>query len=137
NMTIASLGTDTGGSIRGPASVCGIVGLKPTYGRVSKHGCFPLAWSLDHIGPMTKTVTDTAILLQLLAGYDSRDSASSNYPVDDYTSSLTGDIQGLVIGISEEYFFDDVDPEVEKIVRTGIQKLEQLGAKIEQVKIPS
>lgn len=137
NMTIASLGTDTGGSIRGPASVCGIVGLKPTYGRVSKHGCFPLAWSLDHIGPMTKTVTDTAILLQLLAGYDSRDSASSNYPVDDYTSNLTGDIQGLVIGISEEYFFDDVDPEVEKIVRTGIQKLEQLGAKIEQVKIPS
>lgn len=137
NMTIASLGTDTGGSIRGPASACGIVGLKPTYGRVSKYGCFPLAWTLDHIGPMTKTVTDAAILLQAIAGYDERDLTSIKHSEEAYLSDLTGDISGLTIGINEEYFFDDVDPAVEKLVRDTIEKLTTLGANVQTVKIPS
>lgn len=137
DMTIASLGTDTGGSIRGPASVCGIVGLKPTYGRVSKHGCFPLAWSLDHIGPMTKTVYDSTLLLSVLAGYDPKDPSSVNMSPMDYTSYLTSDVNGLVIGINEEYFFHDIDDEVGKLVMEGVQRLEDLGAKVEIVKIPS
>lgn len=137
DMTIASLGTDTGGSVRGPANVCGIVGLKPTHGRISKYGCFPLAWSLDHIGPMTKTVYDSALLLSELAGFDENDPSSINLPTYDYTENLTGEIEGMVIGINEEYFFDDVDPAVEKMVRVAIRKLEELGAKLERVKLPS
>lgn len=137
DMTIASLGTDTGGSIRGPANVCGIVGLKPTYGRISKYGCFPLAWTLDHIGPMTKTVYDAALLLRELAGYDPNDPVSQNRPVNDYLNDLTGDIKGMTIGINEDYFFHDVDSEVEKIVMATIQKLEDLGAVIKRVTLPS
>ncbi|PWA06275.1 Asp-tRNA(Asn)/Glu-tRNA(Gln) amidotransferase GatCAB subunit A [Pueribacillus theae] len=137
DMTIASLGTDTGGSIRIPASMCGIVGLKPTHGRISKYGCFPLSWSLDHIGPMTKSVYDSALLLEVLAGYDSKDPTSIHTPVKDYTKLLSADLSETVVGINEEYFFNNVDKQVEDAVRHAIKQLEQLGAKIETVKIPS
>ncbi len=137
DMTIASLGTDTGGSIRIPASSCGIVGLKPTHGRVSKYGCFPLGWSLDHIGPMTKNVKDAAILLEYLAGYDESDPTSVNVPTKKYSNYLSGDVKGKVIGINEDYFFRDVDSNVERLVRQGIKALEDLGAKVEEVKIPA
>ena len=137
DMTMASLGTDTGGSIRIPASICGIVGLKPTYGRVSNYGAFPLAWSLDHIGPMTKTVHDAAELLQIIAGFDAKDTNSSNAPVDNYASALDGNVDGLVIGINEDYFFNQVDSDIEKTIREQIKQLEAQGAKIVEVDIPS
>jgi aspartyl-tRNA(Asn)/glutamyl-tRNA(Gln) amidotransferase subunit A len=137
DMTIASLGTDTAGSIRIPASICGIVGLKPTHGLVSKFGCFPLSWSLDHIGPMAKTVGDAAILLQAITGYDENDATSVKTSSANYVKSLTGDIKGKVIGIEEDFFFRMIDKEVDSLVREGIRKLEELGAKIELVKIPS
>ena len=137
DLTIASLGTDTGGSIRMPAAACGIVGLKPTHGRVSKSGCFPLSWSLDHIGPMTKTVEDAAILLEYISGYDANDPTTVSVPVDQYTSYLTGDIKGKVIGIEEDYFFHNVDEKIELFVRKAIDQMEAMGAKVEIVKIPS
>lgn len=137
DMTMASLGTDTGGSIRIPASICGIVGLKQTYGRVSNYGSFPLAWTLDHIGPMTKTVKDAAALLEIIAGYDPRDITSVNVPVDNYLSGITGDLQDLVIGVNEDYFFKQVDSDIERSVRDAIKQLEAQGAKIQEVKIPS
>ena len=137
DMTIASLGTDTAGSIRIPASICGIVGLKPTHGLVSKYGCFPLSWSLDHIGPMTKTVQDAAILLQAITGYDEKDATSVASSPANYVMSLTGDIKGKVIGIEEDFFFNMIDHEVDSLVKKGIRQLEDLGARIELVKIPS
>jgi aspartyl-tRNA(Asn)/glutamyl-tRNA(Gln) amidotransferase subunit A len=137
NMTIASLGTDTGGSIRIPASCCGIIGLKPTHGRISKYGCFPLSWSLDHIGPMTKTVYDAALLLETLSGYDPKDPTSADTPAKNFTELLSDNLNGTVIGINEEYFFQNVDKPVEESVRKAILKLEKLGAKIETVKIPA
>lgn len=137
DMTIASLGTDTGGSIRIPSSSCGIVGLKPTHGRISKYGCFPLAWSLDHIGPMTKTVFDAALLLEVLSGYDSKDPTSVDVPNKNFTSLLSDDLSNTVIGINEEYFFNNVDKQVEEAVRETIKQLEKLGAKIETVEIPA
>lgn len=135
--SVASLGTDTAGSIRIPSSACGIVGLKPTHGRVSKYGCYPLAWSLDHIGPMTKTVKDAAGLLEVIAGFDHQDPTCVNVPVDNYEKQLTGNIKDLVIGINEEYFFNNVDADVEKAVRASIQSLVDSGAKVEVVRIPS
>ena len=137
DMTIASLGTDTGGSIRIPASACGIIGLKPTHGRISKYGCFPLSWSLDHIGPMTKTVYDAALLLEALSGYDPRDPTSVNTPSKNFTSLLSETLNGTVIGINEEYFFRNVDKKVEDTVRGAIHVLERLGARIETVKLPA
>ena len=137
DLTIASLGTDTGGSIRIPASACGIVGLKPTHGLVSKYGCFPLSWSLDHIGPMTKNVTDAAIMLQQIAGYDVRDTTSIKAPGETYVDALVGDIKGKVIGIEEDYFFNEVDSEVAELVKKGIATLESMGARVEPVKIPA
>lgn len=137
DMSVATLGTDTAGSIRIPSSACGIVGLKPTHGRVSKYGCFPLAWSLDHIGPMTKTVKDAAGLLEVISGYDKNDPTTLNVPVGNYTEQLTGDMKDVVIGINEEYFFKNVDADIEKLVRKGIQALVDQGAKVEEVKIPA
>jgi aspartyl-tRNA(Asn)/glutamyl-tRNA(Gln) amidotransferase subunit A len=137
DMTIASLGTDTGGSIRIPASFCGIVGLKPTHGRVSKYGVFPLSWSLDHIGPMTKTVTDAAIIMEVIAGYDKNDPTTIDIPTASYTDYLSEDIKGLVIGINEEYYFKDVDRGVEKWVRDGIETLKAMGVEVKTVSIPS
>jgi len=137
DMTMASLGTDTGGSVRIPAALCGIVGLKQTYGRVSNYGSFPLAWTLDHIGPMTKSVKDAVALLKIIAGYDKRDITSVQYPVDDYMSYVTGDVKDLVIGVNEDYFFKQVDHGIEKAVRKTIKALENQGAKVAEVKIPS
>lgn len=137
NMSVGTLGTDTAGSIRIPSSACGIVGLKPTHGLVSKYGCWPLAWSLDHIGPMTKTVTDAAAMLEALAGFDRKDPTSANVPSVKYTEKLTGDVKDLVIGVNEDYFFKNVDSDVDKLVRAGIQALVDQGAKVEVVSIPS
>lgn len=135
--SVASLGTDTAGSIRIPSSACGIVGLKQTHGRVSKYGVYPLAWSLDHVGPMTKTVKDAAGLLQIISGYDKNDPTSVDVPVDDYVGKITGDVKDLVIGVNEEYFFNEVDSEIEKLVRAGIEALVAQGAKVKEVKIPA
>lgn len=136
DMTFATLGTDTAGSIRIPSAACGIVGLKPTHGRVSKFGCFPLAWSLDHIGPMTKTVADAAAMLKVIGGFDPKDPTSVNTPTGSY-ENLTGDVRGLVIGIEEDYFFKDVDSEIERLVRFQIDSLVSQGATLKKVKIPT
>lgn len=135
--SVASLGTDTAGSIRIPSSACGIVGLKQTHGLVSKYGVYPLAWSLDHVGPMTKTVKDAAGLLQIIAGYDQNDPTSVKVPREDYLGKVTGDVKDLVIGVNEEYFFNEVDNEIETLVRAAIDKLVEQGAKVKEVKIPA
>lgn len=136
NLTFASLGTDTAGSIRIPSAACGTIGLKPTFGLVSKHGCFPLAWSLDHIGPITKCVEDAAIMLDAIAGYDPKDPNSVAAPKVSYHEQLNADIRGKVIGIEEDFYFHLVDDQIAREVKNSIQKLEQLGARIEIVKIP-
>lgn len=137
SMASASIGTDTGGSIRIPASSCGIVGLKPTHGRVSKYGVFPLAWSLDHVGPMAKTVKDAAGMMEIIAGYDKYDSSSLNKPVEKYTSLIDEGVKDLVIGINEDYFFKKVDSDIKEMIKKEIKNLEDQGAKIEVVSIPS
>lgn len=137
DLAVASLGTDTGGSIRIPSAFCGIVGLKPTHGRVSKYGVFPLAWSLDHVGPMTKTVRDAAILLEAIAGYDSSDPTSVDVPVVPYTDYLNGELTDLVIGFEEEYFFKCCDDEVAAVVRQALAWFESMGATVKPVSIPS
>jgi len=131
-----SLGSDTGGSIRDPAGFCGIVGLKPTYGRVSRFGVIPCAWSLDHAGPMTKNVEDSALMLAAIAGMDVKDSASSDLPVPDYARALGGTVKGLRIGVPREYFFEEVDDEIEEHVRKAISALEGLGMVAEEVSMP-
>ncbi|MEK3937191.1 amidase [Sporosarcina sp. FSL W7-1349] len=137
DMTIATLGTDTGGSIRIPSSFCGITGLKPTHGLVSKYGAFPLAWSLDHIGPMTKSAKDAAYVLEAISGYDPKDPTSVRVNSTRYSNELTGSIKGLKIGINEDYFFHNVDSDVEKTVRQALISLEKEGAVVEIVKIPA
>jgi len=136
-MSVASVGTDTGGSIRIPAASCGIVGIKPTHGRVSKHGVFPLAWSLDHVGPMTKTVKDAASMLNILSGYDPLDVSSANVDTDVGLESIDKGIKGMVIGINEDYFFEKVDDEVAALVKKQVELLEAQGAKVELVNIPA
>ena len=131
-----TLGTDTGGSIRIPSALCGLAGLKPTYGRVSRYGLVSLSWSLDHPGPMARTVEDCAAALQVLAGYDPRDPASANEPVPDYMGSLSEDLSGLKIGVPREYFEVPVDAEVERLVRAGLEMLEDLGAEVVEVDWP-
>ena len=133
---IAALGTDTGGSIRQPASFCGIVGLKPTYGRVSRYGVVAYASSLDQVGPMTRDVTDCALMLQAIAGHDPADSTSVDVPVPDYGAALTGDVKGLKIGVPKEYFATGLQPEVEQAVRQGIAELEKAGAVVTEVSLP-
>ena len=136
DLCSASLGSDTGGSIRQPASHCGVVGLKPTYGRVSRFGLVAYASSLDQIGPLTKDVRDTAILLQSIAGHDPRDSTAVPEPVPDYLSVLGQAIKGLKIGIPKEYFGEGLDPEVEAAVRAALKTLEGLGADVVEVSLP-
>ena len=136
-MGWGSLGTDTGGSIRIPASYCGVVGLKPTYGRISRHGVFPLSWSLDHVGPITRTVKDTAILLQAIAGQDPLDATSSAEPVPDYRAALESDVHGLVVGVLEQHIGDDLRPGVAKVTREAIAELERAGMRLQSVQIPS
>ena len=129
-------GSDTGGSIRIPAALCGIVGLKPTYGLVSRHGLTALSWSLDHPGPMTRTVEDAAITMNVIAGHDPKDVASAKVDIPDYTSALTGDIEGLRIGIVKEYFETPLDPQVRKAVMDAIGLLESMGAEVKEVSYP-
>ncbi|OGW85679.1 MAG: aspartyl/glutamyl-tRNA amidotransferase subunit A [Omnitrophica bacterium RIFCSPHIGHO2_02_FULL_46_11] len=133
---IAALGSDTGGSIRQPASFCGVVGLKPTYGRVSRYGLVAFGSSLDQIGPITRTVEDSAILLNVLAGHDEKDSTSANVPVPDYTSFLTKSVKGLKIGLPKEYFVKGLDPEVEKAVKQATSVLQDLGASVTEISLP-
>lgn len=138
-LCIAALGSDTGGSIRQPSSFCSIVGIKPTYGRVSRHGVLPLSWSLDHAGPMARTVEDTALLLQAIAGPDPLDRTTSAAPVPDYAAALTGDIRGLRVGLPPLYFDRDrgSDPEVLEAVEKVLDELRALGAAVTPVAIPS
>ena len=132
----AALGTDTGGSIRIPASLCGIVGLKPTFGRVSRRGVIPLSWSLDHVGPLARSVEDAAVVLQAIAGHDPQDASSSAEPVSGYAAGLRDGVKGLRIGVPGEFFFDNLGPEVEAAVRKAIGVLEALGASVREVSLP-
>ena len=129
-------GSDTGGSIRIPAALCGIVGLKPTYGLVSRYGLTPLSWSLDHPGPMVRTVEDAALAMNAIAGYDPKDVASANVTVPDYTESLTEDIRGLRIGVPKEYFEAPLDPEVRQSVQNALSQFESMGAEVREVSFP-
>jgi aspartyl-tRNA(Asn)/glutamyl-tRNA(Gln) amidotransferase subunit A len=133
---LAALGTDTGGSIRIPSSLCGISGIKPTFGRVSRRGLLPLSWSLDHAGPMARGVEDCAIMLQVLAGYDAADASAADEPVPDYRASLREGVRGLRIGVPDSFFFDGLDPDVESGVRKAIGVLEGLGAGVDSISLP-
>jgi aspartyl-tRNA(Asn)/glutamyl-tRNA(Gln) amidotransferase subunit A len=139
-LCMGSLGSCTGGSIRGPAAYCSIVGLKPTYGRVSRYGVVPLSWTLDHCGPMTWTVEDTALMLQAIAGHDPKDPTSSRAPVPDYAAALIEDVKGLTIGVPRHFFFAD-DPMIDRdnlsVVDTALKTLQELGARVVEVTIPS
>ncbi|MEW6221392.1 MAG: Asp-tRNA(Asn)/Glu-tRNA(Gln) amidotransferase subunit GatA [Thermodesulfobacteriota bacterium] len=135
-LAAASLGSDTGGSIRQPASHCGVVGLKPTYGRVSRYGLVAFASSLDQVGPFARDVRDCALMLSVMAGHDPRDSTSVNRPVPDYQACLTPDLTGLTVGVPQEYFVDGLDPEVERAVRQGIGRLQAAGARVIEVSLP-
>src|SRR5437870_471890 len=130
-----ALGSDTGGSIRIPASLCGLSGIKPTYGRVSRAGVLPLAWSMDHVGPMTRTATDAALVLGALAGYDAGDATTSVLPVADYTVALTGDVKGLRVGLLRASFLEAAAPEVRIAVEAAAKALEGLGARVDEVRL--
>ena len=133
---IFALGSDAGGSLRIPAAFCGLVGMKPTYGRVSRYGLISYAPSLDQIGPLTKDVTDCALVLNTIAGHDARDANSVPVEVPDYTSFLKEDLQGLRIGVPREYFFPGLDPRVKELVQKALLRLEELGAICEEVSLP-
>ena len=133
---VAALGSDTGGSIRQPAGHCGIVGLKPTYGRVSRYGLVAFASSLDQIGPMTRTVEDAAILLQAISGHDRKDSTSANCPVPDFEAALGRDVKGLKVGIPSEYFTSGNHPGISEAVQNTVKQLESLGAELVEVNLP-
>ncbi|MFZ0544544.1 MAG: Asp-tRNA(Asn)/Glu-tRNA(Gln) amidotransferase subunit GatA [Candidatus Promineifilaceae bacterium] len=135
-MAFAALGTDTGGSVRQPASFCNVVGLRPTYGRMSRWGVIAFASSLDQVGTFGRTVADCTAIFQVTAGYDRRDSTSLNVPVPDYEAALTGDIQGMRVGVPKEYFIEGIQPEVETAVQAAIQKLGELGAEIVEISLP-
>jgi aspartyl-tRNA(Asn)/glutamyl-tRNA(Gln) amidotransferase subunit A len=135
-MAVATLGSDTGGSIRQPASFCGVVGLMPTYGRVSRYGLIAFASSLDHIGPLTRTVKDAAIVLRTIAGRDPMDSTSADVPVPDYVAELDKPVRSLRLGIPKEYFGEGLDAEVRTAVEAAIQKLASLGCEIVPISLP-
>jgi len=136
-LAAGGLGTDTGGSIRQPAAFCGIVGLKPTYGRVSRYGLVAFGSSLDHIGPFARDVTDAALLLAAMAGADPRDATCLEAPVPDYVAALARGVRGLRLGLPDEYFIDGMDPEVERAVRDALDVLRGLGATVERVSLPT
>ena len=136
-LCAGALGTDTGGSVRIPAALCGIVGLKPTYGRVSRAGVIPLAWSLDHVGPMTRTVADTALMLQALAGRDPADPSTADVVVPDYRAALEKGVRGLCVGLPKDLFFERVDPEVRNAVLAAAQLIEDLGASVQEIALPA
>jgi len=133
----ASTGTDTGGSIRQPASLCGITGLKPTYGRVSRYGMIAFASSLDQAGPMTRTAEDAALMLNCMAGFDGRDSTSAQRDVPDYTANLANSLEGLTIGLPKEYFDEGLDAQVGSAVEAAIREYENLGAKVKEISLPN
>jgi aspartyl-tRNA(Asn)/glutamyl-tRNA(Gln) amidotransferase subunit A len=134
-LTPGSLGSDTGGSIRIPASLCGITGLKPTYGRVSRAGVLPLAWSMDHVGPMTRSARDCALMLSVIAGYDPADPTTSVLPVPDYGAALTGDVKGLRVGLLRAHFTDPAAADVRAAVEASAKQLEQAGAAVDEVNL--
>src|SRR5271156_3678467 len=136
DMAVVALGSDTGGSIRQPASFCGVVGLMPTYGRVSRYGLIAFASSLDHIGPLAKTVKDAAIVLRTIAGRDPMDSTSADLPVPDYVAQLERPVRGLRLGVAKEYFGDGLDGEVRQAVESAIDKLKTLGCEVVPVSLP-
>src|SRR5438876_885146 len=136
DMAVATLGSDTGGSIRQPASFCGVVGLKPTYGRVSRYGLIAFASSLDHIGPLTKTARDAAIMLRTIAGRDPMDSTSADLPVPDYVAEIDKPVKGLKVGVAKEYFGEGLEPETRAAIETAIEKLAGLGCEIIEVSLP-
>ncbi len=136
DLCLAALGTDTGGSIRQPASLCGVVGLRPTYGRVSRYGVIAFASSLDQVGPLSKSVSDAACMLKAVAGHDKRDSTSAPLPVPDYPALLTGDIRGKRVGVPKEYFIEGLDPEIEACVRKSIALMEENGAEVVEISLP-
>ena len=128
SMCLGSMGTDAGGSVRLPAALCGIVGLKPTYGRISRYGTLPLSLSLDHSGPMTRSVADAALMLQIVAGPDRHDVTCSKHPVSNYLDALTGQIEGLKIGLPKEYLADAMDDEVRDAFVKAVEVLQRQGA---------
>jgi len=134
-LCYAAVGTDTAGSIREPAALCGCVGLKPTYGRVSARGVIPLSWSLDHVGPLTGSVVDTAIMLQAITGYDALDMGSANVPVEDYVSGLGSDVKKLSVAVPREYFFDDLDSDVRAAVEQALDVIRGIVAEVKEVRI--
>ncbi len=136
SFAFLTLGTDTGGSIRIPSALCGVAGLKPTFGRISKYGAYPLCWSLDHPGPMAKSVADLAIALNNLAGYDPADPSSAQSPVPNYPKTLTMDLEGMKLGVPKEFYFDHLEKEVREAVSQAIKDLKKIGAKIYSVSIP-
>ncbi|MGW0232056.1 amidase [Actinopolymorpha singaporensis] len=135
-MCAAALGSDSGGSVRIPAALCGVVGMKPTYGRISRHGVFPLSWNLDHIGPLTRTVGDNARVLTVLCGYDERDPGSVRRDPEDFTRELDLGVRGLTIGVPDAYYFDHLDPDVDRRVRAAVSALADLGATVRPVTVP-
>jgi aspartyl-tRNA(Asn)/glutamyl-tRNA(Gln) amidotransferase subunit A len=136
SFALLTLGTDTGGSIRIPAALCGCTGLKPTYGRISRYGAYPLAWSLDHPGPMAKTAADIALAMNVLAGYDHRDPGTSPSPVPDYVRALRGDLERIRVGVPTGFYFERLAPEVRASVKKAIKDLEELGAEVRSISIP-
>ena len=137
NLCYGALGSDTGGSIRIPAALCGTVGMKPTFGRVSKSGVFPLSWSLDHVGPITRTVKDNALMLNVLAGHDPEDPYSVDHPAEDFTRDLQRGLRGAGIGFPTSFYFDHVDEEVGARVREAVEVFRSLGALVREVEIPN
>lgn len=136
SMCSAALGSDTGGSIRIPAALCGVFGIKPTYGRVSRYGAIPCAWSLDHVGPLSRTAEDAALLLGVLAGWDARDPASSQEPVPDYAAALHQPVSGVKVAVLREYVTDPMEPEVTAAFRAALETLRQLGIQVEEISVP-
>jgi len=137
NLCYGALGSDTGGSIRIPASLCGIVGMKPTFGRVSKSGVFPLSWTSDHVGPITRTVEDNALLLNTLAGHDPEDLYSVDLPAEDFTRDLGSDLRGARVGVPTSFYTEHVDEEVEARIREAAEVFVSLGVEIREVEIPN
>ncbi len=135
-LAYAALGSDTGGSIRIPASLCGVVGLKPTYGRVSRYGLLPLAWSLDHAGPLTRTVADAALCLQVFAGADPQDPSARRERVPNYLGTLISHMRGMRVGVPQDDFFDPLDPEVSGLVQSAISQFKRLGARVKPIRLP-
>jgi aspartyl-tRNA(Asn)/glutamyl-tRNA(Gln) amidotransferase subunit A len=137
NLCYGALGSDTGGSIRIPAALCGTVGMKPTFGRVSKSGVFPLSWSLDHVGPITRTVEDNALMLNVLAGHDPEDHYSVDWPAEDFARDLRRGLRGAAIGLPRSFYFDHVEEEVGARVREAVEVFRSLGAQVREVEIPN